>query len=66
MRGEFPNHSGIEVNPPVDSTIGMGQTLTLPFGVVGDLFVPIPRDAAKVGSIFPTVTDGNDRQGDKD
>lgn len=40
-----------------------------PFGVEQDMFTPIPPKMAEGkpdGSIYPTLTDSNDRQGDKD
>lgn len=68
MPGELPSRPNLELNPPVGPATGIGEIrpLTLPFGVVGDLFMPLPLDAAVSGSIYPTVTDKNDRKGDRE
>ena len=70
MSGEllqFTPGDAPELNPLGE---GPDQQVIAPFGVMEGMLTPLPAEAVQElnmgGSIYPTATDGNDREGDRD
>jgi hypothetical protein len=69
MSAEAKAYEPIDDNENVASYESMRRPANrpLPFGVIGDLFSILPeRPENDSGSIYPSVTDSNDRVGDRD